>query len=142
MDLAKKTRPSFSINKRTLNFLIYLPGLWLIFHLLNLSINNFSHWSGVVVWKETRETNIVMSEYLKYRNYFYFLYATLMICAGIYLILKRDENGKLALSNKDNVKNSVTVIIPAVIQGLLLVTFSYAISMFFFNIYLSLSNSI
>ena len=81
-----------------------------------------------------------IEEFKKYRNFFYLLYVGVLVIFGILIMVKGVKHFTGQKLEKPKSSLGYEYILPAVIQGLILVTFSYAISGFLLDAFLILKN--
>jgi len=140
MDLAKGSKFSFKFSKSLIKFLLYLPGLWLTFHIFRLAFTNVQNLSSSKDLWNTETNLFLIEEFKKYRNFFYLLYVGVLVIFGILIMVKGVKHFTGQKLEKPKSSFGYEYILPAVIQGLILVTFSYAISGFLLDAFLILKN--
>ena len=127
-DLARIGKKNTKTNRRLLVFLINLPGIWLTLHIFKAAYKNINDLSSSRdLWKP-EISSILIEEFKYYRNIFYSGYILVMIFFGL-LILGRGIIkffGKRSQSSDQDEKYKI--MIPALLQGIILVTFSYALA--------------
>lgn len=103
MDLARQNSDNFGF-ERFIGYIFYIPGIWLIIHTISVWKNT----NGLVGFPSVDALN----DFRKYRDLFYLIFVFIGVVLGVASLLKKDS--------------SVKFLIPCLIIGLIIITFSYS----------------
>lgn len=142
MDLAKESKPSLKINRKLITLVLNLPGLWLTLHIFRAAfVNSQGSYSSQYLWNPELNTFII-EEFKGYRNSFYLLYIIVFVISGLLIMGRGLKKTNSKGMGEINSENAYQYIVPGAIQGLILVTFSYAIAGFLLDLYIIITRLI
>jgi len=128
MDLVKQQKIKTSF--KWIGFIINLPAWYFILKTIVNGINSgILNSSSTSAFIELEKTGILL-EFKTYRNIFYTIYIVIFICIGLYILIQQMNH------NPVNKESTVSKILPQLIVGLLLITFSYTIAALILDLYL------
>ncbi len=107
MDLAKGTKFELNIPWQKMGWAAYIPGIWLIYHVVSLA--------------RVLNSQQLMADFQVYRNMIYLGFAIVFLILGVVIMLSR-------LVGKENKSGGISLLVSGAILGLILVTFAYAIA--------------
>jgi hypothetical protein len=131
MDLAKTGKLKFKGGKLTAKVIILFPPLWLTYHLFVLALKTspeFLREYGSSNWR-----GAMLEEFIFYRNFIYKFYAAVALILGVWIVTRKRNQNTKTLGN--SFSGAEITILPVLIQGVILASFSFAMAMFFRDLY-------